>query len=258
MISVTKYFLALATTSWNLFFSSVLSDMPKINCWLSTNLILAGHTFDCETNLISRNTIIHEFCSNFEIVENDWFIYSTFWNRSELDGNFCNDPEISFMTQDEFVDVRSWTDSWRLLLSLESADWCGNFDTNNDIVDVAVSVLFHAWSSGTDPASQGWELNWIWFMTTAYSELWKFLFHIFANDSSLNAGHHVVFINPFNFIHSCAVDWDNGPFFALLTHETFGYVCSSALEIKFTLQKESRRRYVTWLWRLSIQLVRDQ
>lgn len=51
MTSVTKYFLALFTISWNLFFYSVLSAIPNWNCLLSMSLKLAGHTFDCETNL---------------------------------------------------------------------------------------------------------------------------------------------------------------------------------------------------------------
>ena len=63
MISVTKYFLALLTISWNLFFSSVFNAIPNWNCLLSISLKLAGQTFDCETNIEYQCTFIHKFDS---------------------------------------------------------------------------------------------------------------------------------------------------------------------------------------------------
>ena len=56
------------------------------------------------------------------------------------------------MSQDEFVHIWAWADSWGFLLSLESTDWGGDFNTHNNIVDVAVFIFFHTGGSGADPA----------------------------------------------------------------------------------------------------------
>ncbi len=205
-----------------------------------------------------KDTFIHELSSDFEIVENDRFVNSALWNWSKFNGDLSNDTEISFMAQNKFVDVRAWTDSWRFLLSLEGTDWGSDFNADNDIVNIAVSVLFHAWGSGTDPTSKRGELNWVWFVAANNSKLGEFFLHVLANDTGFDTGHHVIFINPLDFINSGTVDWNNGSLFAFLTHETFSDVCSSELKIQITLQKELIRRCVLWPLRLIIRLVRGR
>ena len=55
----------------------------------------------------------------------------------------------------------------------------------------------------------------------------EFLFHVFADDAGLDAGHHVGFINPFDFVHSCHVHRDDGSFLTCLQHERLGDVGAS-------------------------------
>jgi len=170
---------------------------------------------------------IHEFSSDFKIVENNWLINSTFRNWPKLDDDFSDDTEISLMAKNEFMNIRTWTNSWWFLMSLEGTNWCSNFYSYNYVINIAISIFFHSWSSCTDPTSKGWELNWIWFMTTTNSKLWEFFFHIFSDNSSFDASHHIVFINPFNFIHSCTVYRNNCSFLTLLAHQAFSNICSS-------------------------------
>ena len=85
-------------------------------------------------------------------------------------------------------------------------------------------------------------------MSTHDAELGEFFLHIFTDYSSLDAGHHVIFINPLNFIHSSAIDRNDGSLFSLLTHQAFSYICPSELQKSFTLQKESERRCVPSPW----------
>ena len=232
-------------------FQKRIVDCRPIWYWLARPLIV-------KLCLSWKDTFIHELGSDLEIVENDRFINSTFWNWSKFDGDFSNDTEISFMAQNEFMDIRAWTDSWRFLLSLEGTDRGGNFNADNDIVNVTVSVLFHTWGSGTDPSSERGELNWVGLVAANNSELGEFFLHVLADNTGFDTGHHVIFIDPLDFIHSGTVDWNNGSFFTFLAHETFSDVCSSELRIKITLQKESIRRCVPWPLRLKIRPVRDR
>lgn len=155
------------------------------------------------------------------------------------------------------MDIRSWADSGRFLLSLECPDRCGYLDPNDDVINVAVSVFFHAWSPCTDPPSKGWELDWIRLMATTYSKLRQFLLHIFTNDTCLNACKHVGLINPFNFVHPCAIDWNDRPFLLLSAHKALCDIGSSFIKQRNTLQKESVRHCVPWPWGLSVMPAHD-
>ncbi len=64
-------------------------------------------------------------------------------------------------------------------------------------------------------------------MATAYSKFGQFPFHIFANNASLNAGHHIVLINPLNFVHSGNINWHNSSLFPLIQHEGLGNIGTS-------------------------------
>lgn len=194
---------------------------------MSTNLILAGHTLDWETKFNLIVTFIHELGSDFKIVENYRLINPALRNGSKFYGNFSDDTEIALMAQNKLVHVWTWAYSWRFLLSLESAYWSGDFNTHNNIINISIFIFFHARSSSTDPASQRGELDWVWLMPTDYTKLGELFFHIFPNNSGLNTGHHIVFIDPFNFIHSGTINRNNCSFLALLAHQTFSNICSS-------------------------------
>ena len=51
------------------------------------------------------------------------------------------------------MEVGTRTYSRGVLDLLKSADWCGYLDADYDVINVAVSVLFHAGGSGADPSS---------------------------------------------------------------------------------------------------------
>ena len=159
-------------------------------------------------------------------MENDWLIDSGFRDISELDGDFSNDSKISLMTKDKFMDIWAWTNSRRFLVSLESTNWSGDFYSYNNVINISITIFLHSWSSRTNPTSKRWEFNWIWLMATTDSKFGEFFLHILSNDTSFDACHHVVFINPFNFIHSGAVNRNDCSFFTLLTHQTFSDICS--------------------------------
>lgn len=54
-------------------------------------------------------------------------------------------------------------------------------------------------------------------MSAANIVLGKLILHVFTNNASLNAGHHVALVYPLYFIHSSHVHRDNGPFFVRVT-----------------------------------------
>lgn len=110
------------------------------------------------------------------------------------------------------MNIRSWTNSRCLLLFLNSADGSSNFDTNNDIINITIFIFLHTRCSSTNPPTQWWKLDRIRLMPTAYTKFRQLLLHIFANDTSFNACHHVIAIDPFNFVHSCHINWDNSSF----------------------------------------------
>ena len=56
----------------------------------------------------------------------------------------------------------------------------------------------------------------------------QLLFHIFADDASLNAGHHIVLIDPFDFVHAGHVNRDDGSFLLGGHHEGLGDVGASS------------------------------
>ena len=152
MTSVTKYFLALLTIYWNLFFSYVFRAIPNWNCLLSINLKLAGQAFDWETKIEHYHTFIHKFNSEIKLMEDYWFVNMGFRNGSDFNNAFSHNAKISFMSKNELMNIRAWADPRSILLFLDSADRGCKLNTNDDIVDVTIFILFHATSSSTDPA----------------------------------------------------------------------------------------------------------
>lgn len=183
----------------------------------------------CFEKLNSDNfTIIHEFDSFLEIMEKNWFINFLLRHRSNLDNTLSDDSKVAFMSQDELMNIWSWTDSRTILFFLDGSDRGSNFDADNNVVNIAISVLFHAWGSGAYPSSQRTELDWVWFMSAHHSKFGKLFFHIFSDYTSFNTGHHVILVNPLYFVHSRSVDWNNCSFLLRVKHKRFSYVCSSS------------------------------
>ena len=82
------------------------------------------------------------------------------------------------------------------LIAVEGADGCGYLDANDDVVDVAVLVLFHAGGASADPSAEGGELYGVGFVAAHDAELGEFFFEVFADDAGLYAGHHVGLVDP--------------------------------------------------------------
>ena len=168
-------------------------------------------------------------------MEKNRFVYFFLGKSFHLDHTLCNDSKVSFVTENEFVDIRTWTDSWTILIFLEGAHWSGYFDAYNDIIDISISIFFHPWSSSTDPSSKRTKLYWIWLMSTHDSKFGQLLFHIFSNNTRLDTGHHIILINPFDFIHSCHIYRGNASLLFRIKHQRLCDIGSSSKRNKNNL-----------------------
>jgi hypothetical protein len=56
----------------------------------------------------------------------------------------------------------------------------------------------------------------------------ELLLHIFADNSSFNAGHHVVLVNPLDFVHPGHIHGHDGPLLMGLQHQSLSDVGSSS------------------------------
>ena len=113
------------------------------------------------------------------------------------------------MSQNKLMDVWSWTHSRRILIFLESANRCCDFYAHNNIINISIPILLHSGSSSANPSSKRAKLDRIGLMATHNSKLGELFLHIFTNNTGLNTSHHVVLINPLNFIHPGHIDWNN-------------------------------------------------
>lgn len=118
-----------------------------------------------------RCTLIHKFNSKLEFVKDDWLIDMSFRYRSYFKYTFSNNTKITFMTEDKLVDIRTWTNPRCLLNFLNSPNWSCNLNSDYDVINISIFVLFHTWSSSTNPSTKWGELYRIRFMSTADSEL---------------------------------------------------------------------------------------
>jgi hypothetical protein len=60
-----------------------------------------------------------------------------------FDNTLRYNAEVSFMAEDEFVNIRSGRYSRDILITVECTNRSCDFDTNYNIIDIAVFVLLH-------------------------------------------------------------------------------------------------------------------
>ena len=172
--------------------------------------------------------IIHKFDACLEIMEKDWLIYLFLRNWSNFYDALGNNTKVTLMTKDKFMDIRSRTNSRSELAFLKCTNRGCYLDSDNNIINISISIFFHAWSTGTNPTSQRAELNWIWLMSTHHSVFWQLFFHIFSDNSCFYASHHIIFIDPSNFIHASTINRNDSTGLFCLTHKWFGDICSTS------------------------------
>lgn len=160
-------------------------------------------------------------------MKNDRFIYSGFWNGFYLQNAFGNDAKIPLMPKNKLMNIRARANSWRVLPFLKSTNGSSNFNANNNIINISILIFLHPRSSGTDPSSQGRKLNRIRLMSTTNTKFRQLLLHILADNTRLNAGHHIVLIHPLNTIHSSHIHRYNRSFLFLIAHKRLSDVSSS-------------------------------
>lgn len=88
--------------------------------------------------------IVHELSSAFEIVENDRVVNLNFWEWLNFDHCFSNNPESSFMSHYNVVDIRSTAKSAGVHLPLENSGWRHDLDLEYDVLDISISIFFHS------------------------------------------------------------------------------------------------------------------
>lgn len=66
---------------------------------------LAGHTFDCDTEIIDASTFVHELDAGIELVEDDGLVDVGGGDRADFDHALGDDAEVAFVAEDELVDV---------------------------------------------------------------------------------------------------------------------------------------------------------
>lgn len=172
--------------------------------------------------------VVHELYSHVKIMEKEGFVDLLLRDRSHLYRAFCDNAKVSLVAQDELVDVWTRADSWRILNFLEGADRCCNLDSDNDIIDVSISILLHARCTSTDPPSKRAKLHRIGLMSDHHSKFAQFLLHILADDACLDTSDHIALINPLNLVHPGHINRYNSPFLVLLTHQRFSDIGTSS------------------------------
>jgi len=76
-------------------------------------------------------------------MEKNRFIDFLFGKRLHLDNDLGDYAEIALVTQNELMNVRTRTDSWRVLCLLESANRCSDLDADDNIVNISISIFLH-------------------------------------------------------------------------------------------------------------------
>lgn len=129
-------------------------------------------------------------------MEDDRVIDLHLRNGPYFNNSLGDDAEIALVAQDHLQQVRPGTNSWDVLAASHSALACNDLEIYKNVVDIAVPILFHATGSSADPSTESAVLNRVWLMPTHDTLLSEFLLHVSAHDSSLDAGTHIVLVNP--------------------------------------------------------------
>lgn len=127
------------------------------------------------------------------------------------------------------MNIRPGRYSRRALIPLKSTNRSGNFDINNNIIDISILIFLHPRCPRAHPSSQGRKLDWVRLMSATNPKFRQLFLHILSNNSSLDTSHHILFINPFYFVHPRHIHRYDCPDFLGFTHQCLSHVGPSEL-----------------------------
>jgi len=120
-----------------------------------------------------------------------------------------------------------------VLILLEDTLGSHESEALDNLLDVTIGVLLHSTSSSADPAAKSRELGAVWLVTRYNALLLELLLKVLASDSRLDAGYHVVLVNPEDPVHSAHVKRYNHSLsldWVVLFHvESLGYICAATV-----------------------------
>ena len=99
------------------------------------------------------------------------------------------------------------------LVRSQRAGGGGDGDIENDVFDIAVAVFLHAAGVGGDPAAQRGEFHAVGLVAHRHAVFFQLGHDVPADGAGLNAGHHVLVIDPEDAIHPAHIDRNDRAFF---------------------------------------------
>ena len=79
------------------------------HCEFELSVVYNSHR--CRPNSLSGN-FIHEFYAHLEVREDKRCVLLYFWNVSNTNSGFSDDPVVAFMTHDQMVEIWPIRNSW--------------------------------------------------------------------------------------------------------------------------------------------------
>lgn len=181
-------------------------------CWLDglskLELYVVQESKGRRINGLLRH-FFHELHAEFEVRENDRAILLHLRSRSDSNNAVSDDSEVAFVSHDRLIEIWAGRHSRPRLLLLKCAFWRHERDALNDVVNIPIRILLHATGACRHPSAECRKLTAIWLMACNKSTQFEVAVQVLAPDASLDAGGHVVFVDPDYFVQSAHVQADD-------------------------------------------------
>ena len=172
---------------------------------------------------------LHELDADLEVVEDETVEDLDLGDWAHAQHNFCHDTEISLAAHHDVMHIGSIRDSGPQIVLCVGSGGCHISHVAEHILNVAVCILLHPASASRDPASKRRKLARIRLVARAHSILFKVPFQILAGDTSTDAGHIVLLVDPADLVHAAHIDGDDHTSLILIQLKRLGHVGATSI-----------------------------
>jgi hypothetical protein len=102
---------------------------------------------------------MHKFDSTLKVREGEGAIMTDFRSDSDLNNCLSYDSQDTLRAEDNLIKIGARGDTRNIRVASKSSERSDDLHGDEDILDVAVGVLFHTGGASSDPTTKGGELQ---------------------------------------------------------------------------------------------------
>ena len=149
---------------------------------------------------------MHKLDTDLVIVEDETVEDLDLGDGAHAQHDLCYNAEVALAAHHDVVHIGSVRDSWPQVRLGVCACRRHISHVAEHILNVAIRVLLHATGASRDPTSKRRKFARVRLVARAYSILFQVPFQVLSADSSSDAGHVVLLVDPADLIHAAHID----------------------------------------------------